>query len=144
MAGAAMKQTIILFPVLLQVMLTLGILMALGPTRARSMREHRQQLGDTDVRLGQNSWSEQATKVAKCYQNQFELPVLFFAVVAFALQAGAVDNVMLSLAWIFAVSRVVQAVIHIGPNIIVWRGLAFLAGAVALAGLWVKLALHIL
>ena len=139
-----MKPTAILFPVLLQVALTFGVLIAMGPARARSMRENGQQLSDDDVRLGRNAWSDQAVKVAKSYANQFELPVLFYAVVAFALITSAVDGLMLGLAWIFAVSRVAHAYVHIGPNVIMWRGAAFLIGALALIAMWLKLALHIL
>ena len=139
-----MKPTAILFPVLLQVALTFGVLIAMGPARARSMRENGQQLSDDDVRLGRNAWSDQAVKVAKSYANQFELPVLFYAVVAFALITSAVDGLMLGLAWIFAVSRVAHAFVHIGPNVIMWRGAAFLIGVLALIAMWLKLALHIL
>jgi hypothetical protein len=139
-----MQPTAILFPVLVQVALTLGVLLALGPARARSLRAKGLTLDDRDVALGRAPWSEQATKVANNYQNQFELPVLFYAVVAFALQTGAVDTPMVVLAWIFAVSRLAHTAVHIGPNRIMWRGAAFLAGMLALAVMWVRIALHIL
>ncbi|MGE0700312.1 MAG: MAPEG family protein [Hyphomicrobiaceae bacterium] len=139
-----MQPTSILFPVLVQVGLTYAVLVALGPARSRSMHENKQQLTDDDVRLGRNAWSEQATKVANNYRNQLELPVLFYAVVAFALITSGVDLVMLVLAWVFALSRIVHAALHIGPNIVMLRGLAFLVGAAALLAMWAKLALHIL
>lgn len=139
-----MQPTAILFPVLVQVALTLGVLVALGPARAQSMREHGQDLTDDDVRIGQNAWSTQAVKVAKNYANQFELPVLFYAVAAFAMITGGVDTLMVGLAWLFALSRIVHAAIHIGPNVVMWRGMAFLAGLVALVLMWLKLAIHIL
>jgi hypothetical protein len=139
-----MQPTTILLPVLVQVALTLGVLVAMGPVRARSMREQGQSLTDADVMLGRNAWSEQATKVASNYRNQFELPVLFYAAVAFALQTSAVDVLMVVLAWVFAVSRLAHAAIHIGPNVVMWRGTAFLVGFVALAAMWARLALHIL
>lgn len=139
-----MKPTAILFPVLMQVALTLGVLVAMGPARAQSMRENGQKLTDDDVRIGQNKWSTQAVKVAKNYANQFELPVLLYAVVAFALITSAVDLQMVGLAWIFVLSRVVHTAIHIGPNVVMWRGMAFLVGFVVLALMWLKLAIHIL
>lgn len=139
-----MKPTAILLPVLAQVLLTLAVLVAMGPARARSLRESGKTIDDGDVRNGRVTWSEQATKVARNYENQFELPVLFYAVVAFALITSAVDVIMVGLAWLFAVSRLAHAVIHIGPNVVTWRGAAFLIGLVALAAMWVKLAFHIL
>jgi hypothetical protein len=139
-----MKPTAILFPVIAQVALTLGVLVAMGPARAQSMRENGQKLTDDDVRIGQNTWSTQAVKVSKNYANQFELPVLFYAVVAFALITSAVDLLMVGLAWIFVLSRVAHTAIHIGPNVVMWRGTAFLVGFVALVLMWLKLTVHIL
>lgn len=139
-----MKPTAILYPVLVQVLLTFAILIAMGPARARSLRETGKSLDDREVRIGKVSWSEQATKVARNYENQFELPVLFYAVVAFALITSAVDVVQVALAWIFVLTRAIHAAIHVGPNVIQWRGLAFLVGAAALIAMWVKLAIHIL
>lgn len=139
-----MKPTDILFPVFVQVALTVVVLILLGPARARSLREQGRPLGDADLALGRAPWSDQATRIANNYANQFELPVLFYAVVAFALAAGAVDHVMVALAWGFAVSRLVHAAIHIGPNVVKWRGAAFVIGLVVLIVLWSKLALHLL
>lgn len=139
-----MKPTAILYPVLGQVLLTFAVLIAMGPARARSLRETGKSLDDREVRIGKVSWSEQATKVARNYENQFELPILFYAVVAFALITSAVDVLLVVLAWIFVLTRAIHAAIHVGPNVIKWRGLAFLVGAAALIAMWVKLAIHIL
>ena len=43
------------------------------------------------------------------------------------------------LAWVFAASRIVHAVIHIGPNVVMWRGVAFIFGAVVLLAMWLLL-----
>jgi hypothetical protein len=139
-----MKPTAILFPVIAQVALTLGVLVAMGPARAQSMRENGQTLSDDDVRIGQNKWSTQAVKVSKNYANQFELPVLFYAVAAFAMITSGVDFLMVGLAWVFVLSRVAHTAIHIGPNVVMWRGTAFLVGFVALVLMWLKLTIHIL
>jgi hypothetical protein len=139
-----MNPTVILYPVLVEVLLTFVLLVAMGPARSRSLRDSGKTLDDLDVRLGHAAYSEEATKVARSYANQFELPVLFYAVVAFALITRGVDVFMVALAWVFAVSRVVHAWIHTGPNIIKWRASVFIIGAVALAAMWIALAIHIL
>lgn len=139
-----MKPTAIILPVVLQALLTLGVLGLLGRARSQSMREKHQNLGDDDVRLGRNAWSETATKVSNNYKSQFELPVLFYAVTAFLLISGGVDYLMVMTAWVFVLSRIAHAVIHIGPNLIPWRFGAFMVGVVTLVVLWAKLALHTL
>lgn len=134
-----MAQSSIVLPAVLQALLTIAVLILLGPMRARSMREARQNLTDDDVRIGRNDWSEQAQKVANNYRNQFELPVLFFAVVAYAMILRQADALLTGLAWIFVITRIVHAAIHIGPNVVKWRGLAFIVGAVVLCTMWIVL-----
>ena len=129
----------LLFPAAAQALLTLAVLIYLAPVRARSMRQARQQLDDEEVRIGRNRWSQEAQKVSNNYRNQFELPVLFYAVIAYAMILGQGDALMVGLAWAFVASRIVHAAIHIGPNVIAWRAPAFLAGAVALSAMWVVL-----
>ncbi|MBS0242629.1 MAG: MAPEG family protein [Proteobacteria bacterium] len=138
-----MNPTQIVWPVIVQALLTLTVLILLGPARSASMKERRQTLSDPDVRLSRNEWSEQATKISRNYANQFELPVLFYAVCAFALLVKAVDFPMLALAWVFAISRLIHAAVHVGPNIVMVRGLVFLVGAIAVGVMWVMLAIHL-
>jgi hypothetical protein len=137
------NQTVIIYPVLIQVLLTISVLVLLGPARRRSMCAKRQWLGDPEVALGSNEWSEEAAKRGNNYRNQFELPVLFYAVVAFTLITGVADGLMVVLAWLFVLSRLVHAAIHIGPNIVKWRGLVFILGAIVLLAMWLRLALHV-
>jgi len=139
-----MQPTAILFPVLVQVALTVGLLIVLNRTRSASMREHGQKLTDADVELGRNTWSPAAQKASRSYANQFELPVLFYAAAAFSMLAAAVDILMVLLAWVFAISRLAHAAIHVGPNVIAWRASAFIVGLVAVVAMWVKLGIHIL
>ena len=139
-----MSQTQIVLPAVVQALLSIVVLVLLGPARARSMHEKRQSLDDADVRVGRNAWSEQATKVANNYKNQFELPVLFFAVIAFVLILRQADATMIGLAWAFALSRIVHAAIHVGPNVVAWRGAAFIFGASVLTVMWLLLAWRLL
>ncbi len=139
-----MLQTAILQPVFVQVLLTLIVLFTMLPMRSRSMRDAGETLHDANVRLGTNAWSEQATKVSNSYRNQFELPVLFYAVAAFSMLTRSVDIFMLILAWVFVVSRIVHAGVHIGPNVITWRGPIFAIGVFTLLIMWILLAVRVL
>jgi hypothetical protein len=134
-----MSQASILFPVLCQALLTLMVLILMGRARSRSMRALGQKLGDRDVRLGQNAWSDEATQVANNYKNQFELPVLFYAVCGFALALRQVDGLMIGLAWVFALSRIAHTVVHIGPNQVAPRGMIFVGGALVVLAMWIVL-----
>ncbi|WP_051988530.1 MAPEG family protein [Bosea sp. UNC402CLCol] len=70
------------------------------------------------------------------FSNQFELPVVFFALIMLAIQVAATSYVMAALAWIFVASRVVHTLIHIGPNQLPLRGAVYGVGAIALLCMW--------
>jgi hypothetical protein len=101
------------------------------------------QRGNPELALGRAQWPEDATKRAANFRNQFEVPVLFYAVVAFALLTKGADGTMVVLAWLFVLTRIVHAAIHVGPNKVRWRTPAFALGFLIVAVIWIKLAVHV-
>ena len=138
-----MNQIAILYPVFVQVLLTFVVAVMMAIARTRAIPALRKSDG-SDLALGRVQWPEDAAKRAASYASQFELPVLFYAVVAFALIAKGADLLMIILAWAFVLSRLVHAAIHIGPNRIHWRSPAFGIGLVILLAMWIKLFLHVI
>ena len=138
-----MNQVAILYPVFVQVFLTVVIYSLLLAARARALSAAGRQRGSGDIAMGRFAWPEDAEKRAHNQRNQFELPVLFYAAAGFALIVGAVDLTMLALAWAFAASRIVHAAIHIGPNKVRWRGPVFILGFLIVTAMWVTLFLHV-
>jgi hypothetical protein len=133
------NQVAILYPVFAQVLLTVVVYLLLLTARSRAIRAAGRQRGSGDIAMGRYAWPENAEKRAHNQRNQFELPVLFYAVAAFALIVGAVDLTLVALAWAFVASRVVHAAIHIGPNKVRWRGPAFVLGFLIVTAMWIKL-----
>jgi hypothetical protein len=138
-----MNQVAILYPVFVQVFLTVVVYSLLLAARARALSAAGRQRGSGDIAMGRFAWPEDAEKRAHNQRNQFELPVLFYAAAGFALIVGAVDLTMLALAWAFAASRIVHAAIHIGPNKVRWRGPVFILGFLIVTAMWVTLFLHV-
>jgi len=138
-----MNQVAILYPVFVQVALTLAVYCLLGVARGRALRSASRSKGNPDLAMGRFTWPEDAQKTANNQRNQFELPVLFYAVVAFALIVHGADLVMVMLAWAFVLTRIMHAAIHIGPNKVRWRTPAFALGFVVLAAMWGKLFVHV-
>ena len=139
-----MKDAAILAPVLTQALLTIAVLILLGPARARSMRETRTRLDDPSLANGTSPWSDQATRISNNFKNQFELPVLFYAVTAFALILHQADATMIQLAWAFVAARVGHAGFHITQNVIRARGIFFMIGLAILIAMWVRLGWRVL
>jgi hypothetical protein len=138
-----MNQVAILYPVFVQVLLVVVVGALLATARARAVKTMDRQRGNPDLAMGRVQWPDDATKRANNYRNQFEVPLLFYAVVAFALMTKGADTLMIVLAWVFVLSRIVHAAIHVGPNKVRWRSPVFAIGFLIVAIMWIKLALHV-
>ena len=109
-----MPASSILYPAFGHVLLTIVVMLVMGARRAASMREKKHNF--KDIALGQDIWAQAATKAARNYSNQFEMPVFFHAACVMAVAARVVDQPLVWLAWAFLATRVVHAIIHVGPN----------------------------
>jgi hypothetical protein len=137
------NQVAILYPVFVQVLLVVVVGALMASARARAVKTMDRQRGNPDLAMGRVEWPDDAAKRAASYRNQFEAPVLFYAVVAFALITKGADTLMIVLAWLFVLTRIVHAAIHIGPNKVRWRSPAFALGFAIVFVMWIKLALHV-
>jgi hypothetical protein len=97
-----------------------------------------------DIALGQSNWPTRATQIGNCFKNQFELPVLFYVLIAIALPIRHADLVIVMLSWVFVVTRFVHAGIFVSSNDLNQRSLAWFAGVLVLLAMWVYFALKIL
>jgi hypothetical protein len=141
--STALNQVAILYPVFAQVLLTLVVYGLLAASRARAISGMNRGRGNPDLALGRVEWPDDAVKRAANQRNQFELPVLFYAVTAFALIVNGADFLMVVLAWLFVLTRIAHAAIHVGPNKVRWRSPVFTLGFLILTVMWVKLFIHV-
>lgn len=123
----------LLMPAFVQVALTIYVLTRMGQGRVRAVRSGQVKRSDIDTK---SAYSETVQKFANNYVSQFELPVLFYVVLVFALATGLIDFVMVGLAWAFVVSRLAHSFVHTGSNRIATRFKIFVAGLVFLVGIW--------
>jgi hypothetical protein len=104
----------------------------------------RGQVKIRDMGLGQPVWPERETQIANCYHNQFQLPVLFYVLVALALFTRKADLLFVMLSWAFVLLRVAHAFVHVTTNHVPTRFRWFLAGALVLLVMWIIFAARIL
>ena len=140
--AALISPTLLFWPAFAQVVLVLFVLVAMGRAKAQSLRVRGQQLDDVALNRA-GDWDEQATKTSNNFRNLFEMPVLFFAAIGFALALKVVDPALVLFAWAFVFARGVQTAIHIGHNRVYPRFLAYLTGVVALIAMWIDLAIRV-
>ena len=132
----------VLLPVFVQVGLTFFLLLWMAGARRGALVGGQTKV--RDIVLGQPNWPVRATQIGNCYNNQFELPVLFYALIALALPIRHADYIIVVLSWVFVVARLVHAYIFVSSNDLKQRSLVWFAGVVVLLAMWVYFALHIL
>jgi hypothetical protein len=132
----------VLLPVFVLVGLTFALLLGMATTRTRSLTSGKTRL--RDIALGQQNWPTRATQIGNCFSNQFELPLLFYILIALALPIRHADLVIVLLSWVFVVTRFAHAGIFITSNNVQQRSLAWFAGVLALFAMWLYFALRIL
>ena len=137
-----MSISAILAPLFVQVGLTVVLLFWMGRSRIAVLRSGGVKV--KDIALGERAWPAQVTQVSNTYMNQFEVPVLFYALVAFALITQKADFLFVAMAWIFVLSRLVHAYVYTTTNHIQRRFAAFLVGSIVLMLMWIVFAVRIL
>ncbi|WP_375597787.1 MAPEG family protein [Devosia sp. Naph2] len=125
-----------------QVLLTLALLIWMG--KERVPRVMRGEIAVADIAVDRTAYPLKARLLSNSFDNQFQLPVLFFIGALLALGSGLVGWITLILAWFFVTLRYVHAVIHVTTNRVHRRFAAYVAGLAVLALFWLWLTLRIL
>ena len=132
----------ILLPVFAQVLLVALVAGLMARRRYAAVRANEVRRGE--VMLGEKNWPAKAQAAANAFSNQFELPVLFFALVPLAIMTRKADLLFVVLSWIFVASRYVHAGVYVTSNALPLRFGSFILGAVVLLVMWIVFAIRIL
>ena len=132
----------ILVPVFAQVALTFALLLWTGRARFAALGARAVDVGS--IALGQRAWPARVMQVSNAFQNQFELPILFYALVAFALITRKADLLFVVLSWVFVATRFAHAFVYATTNPIRQRFAIFVVGAIALMAMWIIFAVRVL
>lgn len=132
----------IFLPVLLVVAVTFAGFVKMAIERAGAVKQgqnpefYKVYLGDPEP--------EKTRAAVRHWDNLFELPTVFYAGCLTAYVLGAVSTTVLVCAWIFAVGRTVQSLVHLTYNSPNHRGGAFTLSFLGLMVMWGALAAHII
>jgi hypothetical protein len=131
-----------LAPVFVQVALTLGLVWWLGMLRTMALRSG--EVAARDIALREPNWPRHMLQIQNAFHNQLELPVLFYVAMLLALLTGHPTLGIAILAWLFAVSRLFHALIHVTTNEARRRGAVFGIGLVIVTLIWIFLAVELI
>ena len=124
-----------------QVLLTIIVLILMG--RERIPRVMSGEVDIKDIAVERSAYPLKARLLSNCFDNQFQLPVLFYVAVLLTLWAGTVSWLELLLAWAFVALRYAHAAIHITTNRLEHRFATYTAGLAVLCALWLWLVLRL-
>ena len=132
---------LILMPVFLHVLLI--FFLGIRTTLARGAAVRNREVRVKEIVLDSRAWPERARKLSNNFDNQFQVPMIWYALVALLIATNLVDTVQVVLAWCFVATRFVHSYIHTGGNDLRLRLLAFLAGATVVFLMWLWFALNL-
>lgn len=125
-----------------QVFLAIGILVLMGAERVPRVMSG--EIAIKDIAVERDAYPLRARLLSNNFDNQFQLPVLFYIAALLALFATAPGWVDVILAWLFVASRYVHAAIHVTTNRVHRRFAAYTAGLAVLGIFWLWLVLRLL
>ena len=137
-----MSVQMVLLPVFILVGLAFFLLLWMATARGQAVKGRETSL--KDIALGQPNWPTKVAQIGDCFSNQFEIPVLFYALIAIALPLHKADLFIVLMSWVFVVTRFAHAGIFVTTNNIQQRSMAWFAGVLVLAAMWIYFALKLL
>jgi len=114
-----MNNVEILYPVLAHMFLVVFLFIPLIMRKSQAVKNKAVDLKETA--LNNQAWTSDVKKVSNNIANQFEIPVLFYAlcmVIALTDNVGVLNT---ALAWGFVALRYVHTYVHIGSNFVPLR-----------------------
>lgn len=134
--------TALVWPILAQVTLAFVVMLIMGYRRRRALYAREVRL--KDIALSGEAWPAGARQAANNFSNQFEVPVLFYALVLTAILTGATGWLTTVLAWAFVVTRIGHTAVHITSNDLRLRSGIYFVGCIVLMVLLGRIAFHLL
>ena len=125
-----MSSSTIFYPLLVQIGLTLFMFILLAVRKAKAVKS-----GGVDrqkAALDNSAWNIEVVKVSNNIANQFQAPVLFYILTLYFSISNNASMLVIVLCWIFAVTRIIHAFVHVTSNFIPARLASFTLGVVCL------------
>ena len=129
---------LLLYPMFIMVLLTFIIACIAVKARLSSVKT-----GDVSPKyfrlMGGQDVPDLITKTTRNFNNQFEIPTLFYVVCTLYICFGIESLIALVFAWLFIILRVAHSYIHLTYNHILHRMLTFWASFMCVMVLWINL-----
>ena len=137
-----MSVQMVLLPVFVLVGLAFALLLGMSFARTGALKARKTAINE--IALGQPNRPPRVTQIGNCFSNQFEIPVLFYVLIALALPLRHADLFIVLMSWVFVALRFIHAGIFVTSNNLRQRALVWFAGVLVLLAMWLYFALKML
>jgi hypothetical protein len=131
----------ILLPLFVQIGLTFFLIIWMARSRTSLVR--RREIKWQDIALRQTPWPDGVQQIGNCFQNQFEIPVLFYVLVVLEIVTKKEGLLFVVMEWLFVAARLAHAYVFTTSNYVPLRGQFFIVGTIILILMWGLFALQI-
>lgn len=130
----------LIYPLSIQVFLTFAIGFLTLKSRMHAVKH--KEVSPSYFKHNRGKAPESMLRYGDNFQNQFELPVLFYLLISLLLITETSHIGFLIGAWLFVATRLIHSYIHIKTNHILHRMKLFVAGVLTLMVMWIGFILH--
>lgn len=132
----------LIYPMFAMVLLSFFVLIRLFRSRVGAVKAG--EIDKSYFRLYRGATEPESTaKTSRHFVNLFEAPTLFYVVCLAAMVTQKGGTLMQALAWAYVLTRIVHAIIHLGPNRLRWRVRAYFVSWVVLLTMWTILVIAV-
>lgn len=89
----------------------------------------------THFKSYQGETTEYLQIIQNHFNNQFQIPLIFFTVCVLTISMKKVTIITIILAILFVITRIIHTLIHLGSNHLIKRAMSYFAGVVIIAGM---------
>jgi hypothetical protein len=125
---------LLLLPLLLHVLLTLGVGIRSLQARIKAVRRGTTKLDE--IATDSNAWPSRVKKLGNNFDNQFQTPMFWYGVCALIVALKLEDYVFVALSWMFLLSRLAHSFVQTTHNDVPSRMRVFLFGFAAVILMW--------
>jgi hypothetical protein len=135
-----MSSELIIWPMIMVALATLWIYLPMSKARVQSVKSGKTEASAYRLNIGE---PEESLRFSNALRNQFETPVLFYAVCLAAFVTETANSVMIFLAFAYALIKVLHISIHITTNRLRHRRPIFMLSYLILSFMWLVLAVRL-
>jgi hypothetical protein len=134
-------EKLLLLPLFLHVVLILWVGARSLSARIKSVVGGQTKL--SSIALESDAWPNDVRKLGNNFDNQFQVPMLWYAVCGLIIITVKPDWICISLSWGFLVARVLHSMVHTGSNNVPLRMRMFLASVAFVMAMWAWFAIRL-